>query len=90
MKNPNKSINDSLDEIPILFLQKSRANSLDGEVLTEITENPNYIKPTKFECKQCDYITYSKQNLDKHFATQKMDLQLKLPFRAPAILWLKQ
>ncbi len=71
MKNPNKNINDNLDENIMLSLQKSRTNSLEGEVLTEITENPNYIKPTKFECKQCDYITYSKQNLDKHFMTLK-------------------
>lgn len=71
MKNPIKSINETLDE-PLLQTQnKMRCHSLEGEVLTEITKNPNYIKPTKHECKQCDYITYSKQNLLKHLLTQK-------------------
>lgn len=71
MKNPIKNINESLDETLMQHSNKMRSVSHDGEILTEITENPNYIKPTKYECKQCDYITYSKQNLLKHLMTQK-------------------
>jgi hypothetical protein len=71
MKNPTKNITIGLDELVKTNNLYCKKTPLDGEVLTDLTENPINTNPTNLICIFCNYNTQLKQNYLKHLTTLK-------------------